>query len=106
MLNNVNFKSAIALKTSEAHENISCWSQKCTIARFKAHIGTEGNEAADKPARKRAENNGNMLPTIKTPSLASTSKEIIVRHQKRVEKKTVNSPSLQIHQTKTWPRKY
>ena len=58
-------KSTIALKTAEALESISRRTQRCTIAWVKAHIGTEGNEAADRAARKGAQNKINTLPLVK-----------------------------------------
>ena len=61
-LNNIDFKSTITLKTAEALENISWWTQRCTIAWVKAHIDIEGNEAADRAAREGAENKTNTLP--------------------------------------------
>ena len=61
-LNNIDFKSSIALKTAEALKNISWWTQRCTIAWVKAYVGIEGNEAADGAARKGAEIKTNTLP--------------------------------------------
>ena len=55
-LNNIDFTSSTALKTAEALENIAWRVKGCTIAWLRAHIGTEGNEAADEAAKKGAEN--------------------------------------------------
>ena len=57
----------MALKTAEALENLKWRTKGCTIAWVKAHIGTEGNEAADTAARQGAENKGNKIQTINTP---------------------------------------
>ena len=40
-LNNIDFKVTIALKIAEALENISWWTQRCTIAWVLVHIDTE-----------------------------------------------------------------
>ena len=53
----------MALKTAEALENIA-WQTKCTIAWFKAHVGTEGNEAPDEAARQGAENKASALKLV------------------------------------------
>ena len=45
-LDSIDFKSTITLKTAEALENLKWRTKGCTIAWVKAHIGTEGNEAA------------------------------------------------------------
>ena len=55
-LDSIDFKSTIALKTAEAVENLNWRVKGCTLAQIKAHIGTEGNEAADEAARLGAEN--------------------------------------------------
>ena len=41
-LNNIDFKSNIALETAESMENIAWQTKKCIIAWVTAHIGTEG----------------------------------------------------------------
>ena len=60
-LNNIDFNSSIVLKTAEALENIAWQAKKCTITWVKAHIGTEGNEAANEAARQGAENKNKTL---------------------------------------------
>ena len=74
-------------------ENIAWQAKKCTIAWVKAHIGTEGNEAADDAARLGAENNNNTLEIINTPMPKSQAKQII-NEAIRVEwkKRWNNSP--------------
>ena len=46
-LDSIDFKSTMTLKTAEVLENLKWRTKGCTIAWVKAHIGTEGNEAAD-----------------------------------------------------------
>ena len=53
----IDFKSTIALKTAEALENQKWRVRGCKLARVKAHIGTDGNEAA----KQGAENKDNQL---------------------------------------------
>ena len=42
-LDNIDFKSTIAVKTAEVLENLNWRVKGCTLAWVKAHIGTEGN---------------------------------------------------------------
>ena len=49
-LDNIDFKSIIALKTAEALENLKWQVKGCMLAWVEAHIGTEGNEAAKQGA--------------------------------------------------------
>ena len=76
-LNNIDFKSSIALKTGEALENIAWQAKKCTIAWLKAHIGIEGYEVANEAARQGAENKNKRLQIINTPIPAEHVKSII-----------------------------
>ena len=76
-MNNIDFNSTTALKTAEALENIARRTKKCRIALVKAHIGTEGNEAADEPAREGAENKNNILQIRKTPPPPGMLKKFI-----------------------------
>ena len=66
-LDRIDFKSTIALKTAESLENLKWRVKGCTIAWVKAHIGTEGNKAADETAKIGADNKDNKLQVIKTP---------------------------------------
>ena len=76
-LDSIDFKSTMALKTAEALENLKWRTKGCTIAWIKAHIGTEGNEAADEAAKNGAENIGNKFQLIKTPIPHAIRKEDI-----------------------------
>ena len=51
--------------------------KKCTIAWVKAHVETEGNEAADEVARQGAENKDLTIKLVNTPAPSVTRKEII-----------------------------
>ena len=73
-LNNIDFTSSTALKTAEALENMAWRVKGCTIAWLKAHIGTEGNEAADEAAKKGAENKEDMQTKITLPPSANITK--------------------------------
>ena len=64
----------MTLKTAEALENLKWRTKGCTLAWVKAHIGTEGNEAADAAARQGAENKSNTVQKIKTPLPGKTTK--------------------------------
>ena len=67
-------KSTIALKTAEALENLKWRVKRCTLAWVRAHISTEGNEAADEAAKLGAENKDNKLQVINTPMPGAVTK--------------------------------
>ena len=73
-LDSIDFKLTTALKTAEALENLKWRVKGCTLAWVKAHICTEGNEAADKAAKSGAENKDNKLKVIKTPIPGAVTK--------------------------------
>ena len=92
-LDSIDFKSTLALKTAEALENLKWRTKGCTIAWVKAHIGTEGNEAADNAARQGAENKNNTIQQIYTPLPGqSTKTEIDQAIRKEWKRKWQNAP--------------
>ena len=94
-LNSIDFKSSIALKTAEALENLKWRVKGCTLAWVKAHVDTEGNEAADEAAKLGAENKDNQLPVIKTPMPGEVTKtEIDYAVRKEWKRKWKTAPYL------------
>ena len=88
-LDSIDFKSTMALKTTEALENLKWRTKGCTIAWVKAHIGTPGNEASDSAARQGSEN----FQKINTPLPGKTTKlEIDNAIRKEWKRKWQNSP--------------
>ena len=67
----------LTILKSEALENTAWQAKKCRIAWVKAHLGTEGNEKADKAAQQGEENINKTLQIINTPIPAEHAKSII-----------------------------
>ena len=78
-------------------ENIAWQTKKCTIAWVKAHIGTEGNQAADEAARQGAENDDKTLQVENTPIPKSQAKHIIDEEIRAEWKKRWNNAPLYKH---------
>ena len=92
-LDSIDFKSTMTLKTAEALENLKWRTKGCTIAWVKAHIGTEGNEAADEASRQGAENKNNAIQKINTPLPGKATKlEIDQAIRKEWKRKWQNAP--------------
>ena len=63
-LNNNTFTSTTALDTAEAISNLAWIAKKVTLAWTKAHVGTEGNEAADQTAKQAAYNDAKQVSVL------------------------------------------
>ena len=74
LLNIINFKSTIALKTAEALENLKWRVKGCTLARVKAQVGIVANKAADKVAKLGARIKREVRNNSKNPSTGSSNK--------------------------------
>ena len=61
----------------EALDYVVWQTKRCTIAWVKAHIGTEGNKAANEAARQGAENKNKTIEVVDTPILKAQAKFII-----------------------------
>ena len=63
-LNNNTFTSTTALDAAEAISNLAWIATKVTLAWTKAHVGTEGNEAADHTGKQAAYNDTNKVSVL------------------------------------------